>query len=343
MHTSTYLRMEWFVRTHLSGARRKVSVLDVGSCDVNGTYRTIFDSDAFDYRGLDIESGVGVDIVAENPYKWDMIPSDSFDAVISGQTLEHVEFFWFTLAEMARVLRPGGLMCVIVPRNLVRHRHPVDTYRYDVDGMVAMGRYVDFEIVHASMNLAPPGSPREWYDDEQGDAMLVARKPEDWRGVVAPETYAYAPAPLDELATGFVDDRIFKLAGELNAGSGASVVEAVRYCLSLPEEGGWCEYFVDEFAFSRNGELRISGWAIDEKERKPLLGMFLEINGVCLWCRYGGARRDIDAIWKGCLESGFFCSVPVAAPDGRKMKITACLVSSDASKRSSFEVTGKGR
>lgn len=40
---------------------------------------------------------------------------DTFDVVMSNATLEHDPRFWLTLAEMRRVLKPGGLLLVGVP------------------------------------------------------------------------------------------------------------------------------------------------------------------------------------------------------------------------------------
>ena len=197
--------MEWFAATYLNNlAQRVLSVLDVGSFDVNGSYRPIFPPPRFTYHGLDMSSGPNVDIVARNPYCWQMLDNEAFDVVITGQAFEHIEFFWFTLAEVARVLKPGGYFCLIVPRFQPRHRYPVDVYRFDVDGLVALARYCNFTVWHASMNQAPPGASRLWYG-ENGDAFLVAQKPLDWDGVVNAQSYVFTPADLDKLATGFIE------------------------------------------------------------------------------------------------------------------------------------------
>jgi len=46
---------------------------------------------------------------------FDFFASDikgSQDVVVSGQTFEHMEFFWAGLQRMERVLKPGGLLSV---------------------------------------------------------------------------------------------------------------------------------------------------------------------------------------------------------------------------------------
>ena len=52
------------------------------------------------------------------------LEDDSYDAVISGQMLEHNAFFWLTFLEMARVLKMGGLMIHIAPSRGARAPRP---------------------------------------------------------------------------------------------------------------------------------------------------------------------------------------------------------------------------
>lgn len=197
--------MEWFVNSYLRQSDKTLRVLDVGSYDFNGSYRDIFTGSEFDYVGCDMCSGPNVDVLAENPYCWPMFEDGVFDAVISGQTFEHNEFFWLTVKEMVRVLKPEGWLCIIAPRFSARHRYPIDAYRFDTEGMIAIARYGGLEPVHASMNMAPAGASAEWYDFESGDAMLVAQKPAIWKGFVNPEKYVFTQPDLDALCTGFVE------------------------------------------------------------------------------------------------------------------------------------------
>jgi SAM-dependent methyltransferase len=177
MHKSSILRMQWFLNNFVSGINeQQVRVLDVGSYDVGGSYRHLFDKSKFHYVGLDIEEGPNVDVVLKNPYDWTAIESDSFDIVISGQALEHIEFFWKTMEEMTRVLKKDGLLCLIAPNGFGEHRYPVDCYRFFTDGMVALARYVGIEPLHAHTNAAPSIDESDWYSKTCGDSMLIARK-----------------------------------------------------------------------------------------------------------------------------------------------------------------------
>lgn len=168
--------MARFVKEDLGDRRgQPLRVLDVGSMDVNGSYRQFFDDPAWSYTGLDMEAGNGVDVVLPQPYDWSAVASGSFDVVISGQAFEHIEFPWVTILEVARVLRPGGLLCLIVPSGGYEHRYPVDCWRYYPDGIRALARWADLDVVRADTAWEPAG---EYTDDsaQWADTVLVARK-----------------------------------------------------------------------------------------------------------------------------------------------------------------------
>ena len=152
-----------------------LTILDLGSRSIGGSYRGIFDSPNWTYKGLDLEPGDNVDIVLKEPYTWQEIASNSADIVISGQAFEHIEFFWLTMLEIARVLKPGGLCCIIAPSSGFEHRYPVDCWRFYSDGFAALARYANLEVLQAETkwqeNAYVDGS-NEWKD-----SILVAQKP----------------------------------------------------------------------------------------------------------------------------------------------------------------------
>ena len=120
-------------------------VLDVGGADINGSYRGLF-ADCT-YRSLDFQRA---DIVVTG-YEWPL-PDESFDAVVSGQALEHDPHFWRTMKNMARVLRPGGHAIVIVPSAGGVHRYPVDCYRFLPDAMPALASWAGLELVTSQLD-----------------------------------------------------------------------------------------------------------------------------------------------------------------------------------------------
>ena len=195
--------MKWFVDNYASKINKdKVRILDVGSYDVNGSYKHLFLDGKYEYFGLDMEKGPNVDITLNHPYNWNEIETDAFDIVISGQAFEHAEFFWVTMSEMTRVLRKDGLLCVIAPNGFGEHRYPVDCYRFFTDGMTALARYVCLEILHAHTNCAPKLGTSGWYSETKADAVLIAKKTYEGEvQYVNLNTYECVPANQEELRT----------------------------------------------------------------------------------------------------------------------------------------------
>ncbi len=206
MHQSSILRMKWFVKNYSGRIKKdKIKVLDVGSYDVNGSYKHLFTDEKFEYTGLDMEKGPNVDIVLQNPYSWKEIDTESYDIVISGQAFEHVEFFWVTMSEMTRVLKKDGLICIIAPNGFEEHRYPVDCYRFFTDGMIALARYVNLNVLHAHTNAAPSKNDAAWYSNSAADAMLVAEKTYSGNTTyVDLNTYKCIPADQESLRSGMV-------------------------------------------------------------------------------------------------------------------------------------------
>ena len=78
-----------------------VSVLEIGSLNINGTIRDFFD--AREYVGVDVAPGAGVDVVAEGQ---NLTYADrSFDVTVSAECFEHNPFWLETFENMVRMSR----------------------------------------------------------------------------------------------------------------------------------------------------------------------------------------------------------------------------------------------
>lgn len=108
------------------------TVLDVGSLDENGTNRPLTEALGWTCTGIDIREGVNVDIVVQ-PYNYPF-EDNSFDVVLSGQAMEHVEDLVKWTNELVRVLKPGGRLCITTVWKMFYHPYPVDTWRIMPDG-----------------------------------------------------------------------------------------------------------------------------------------------------------------------------------------------------------------
>jgi 2-polyprenyl-3-methyl-5-hydroxy-6-metoxy-1,4-benzoquinol methylase len=162
------------VSDHYAG--REIHVLDVGSTNIGGSYRDLFGFPGSKYVGVDIQPGANVDIVLSDPYDWTNLRDEAYDVVISGQALEHIEFPWLVLEQIARKLKVGGLGCLIAPSRGPEHRYPVDCYRYYPDGMRALAKWARLTVLECSYVRGASGF-RDG-SDEWGDCHCVVRKPE---------------------------------------------------------------------------------------------------------------------------------------------------------------------
>jgi SAM-dependent methyltransferase len=205
MHDSSYEKMDAFVRVHLAPYRdQPLEILDFGAQVVGDqglSYKGLFDADRWHYRGLDIAAGINVDIQVDNAYDWTEVPSDSVDLVISGQAFEHVEYFWASMFEIVRAIKPGGLAVIIAPSGGFEHRYPLDCWRFYRDGFVALAKYVGCDLIDAFT---------DWGNYDWEDSILVVRKPVsdqagrdefDRRSVLQRALLADVLPTIDELTT----------------------------------------------------------------------------------------------------------------------------------------------
>ncbi len=177
MHQSSMDKMFSFRDRYLGGFdNRPLLICDLGSCDINGSYRKVFDDPAWTYVGLDLAPGKNVDVVLGNPYKWRPIKSDSVDVLVSGQAFEHMEFYWVAMLEVSRVLKPGGVCCIVAPSGGVEHRFPVDCWRFFPDGFRALGRFARLIVLEARTQWEPDSRFSD-LSNMWRDSVLVCRKP----------------------------------------------------------------------------------------------------------------------------------------------------------------------
>lgn len=141
MHRESYDLMKKFAKGYLDAKKdEKLTILDIGALDINGTYQDLFKVfPKWKYFGVDFQPGKNVSILLNDPLDWtEKIQTEHADVLISGQAIEHMPLFWKVFKEMKRVLKKGGLMCIIAPSRGPEHRQPVDCYRFLPDGFMAL-------------------------------------------------------------------------------------------------------------------------------------------------------------------------------------------------------------
>ncbi|MGP9812139.1 class I SAM-dependent methyltransferase [Rhodopseudomonas sp. NSM] len=176
MHQSALDKFRVFLDVYLPAhVGRPLSVMDVGSCAIDGadTHRPDVVRRGWSYLGMDIEPGPNVDLVVSDGYDWTEIADDSQDVVLCSQVLEHTRHPWRLVQEIARVLRPRGLVFLAAPSAGHVHRYPEDCFRYNPDGLPALAEAAGLVVIDASVQRRQVYRSNIWRD-----AVAVAQKPQ---------------------------------------------------------------------------------------------------------------------------------------------------------------------
>jgi SAM-dependent methyltransferase len=145
------LHFEWMIEEAVASYAARLPesarVLDAGSGE--GQYAHHFKRQR--YCGVDLAVGDvlwdysrldAVADLAELPFR-----EDTFDAALHIVTIEHLREPGCALAEIARTLRPGGLLLVAAPHEWEVHQAPHDYFRYTRYGLAYLLEKSGYELV----------------------------------------------------------------------------------------------------------------------------------------------------------------------------------------------------
>jgi SAM-dependent methyltransferase len=168
MHKEVHDEVRAFVNERM-GQLQNANIADIGAYDVNGNLRGLFARPGWTYTGFDLSPGPNVDVVLESETKWGNIPSDTYDVVVSVSTLEHTRMPWLVAAEIARIAKPGALICLTAPYAWPYHAHPIDCWRIFPDGMSALMESVGIEpLLTRAVPVRSDMSHGTWLGDTVG-------------------------------------------------------------------------------------------------------------------------------------------------------------------------------
>lgn len=140
MHKSAYSNVSKFINKYLLTFKgKKLNVLDIGSMNVNGSCKQYFTDMGWNYTGIDIEAGDGVDVVLKDHHKYPFA-DNTFDVAVSISCFEHDEMFWLSFKEIVRVVKNGGYFYLIAPHKDGIHMK-VDCWRFNPDAYKALCKW----------------------------------------------------------------------------------------------------------------------------------------------------------------------------------------------------------
>jgi SAM-dependent methyltransferase len=106
-------------------------VLEIGGRDGADSATALFPAPRFSYANLDAApSDIPHTIVADITDCRATIPDASFDLVVSSDVFEHIDRPWLAAAEIARILKPGGLAITHTLFSWRNHPCPIDYWRF---------------------------------------------------------------------------------------------------------------------------------------------------------------------------------------------------------------------
>ncbi|UCC94473.1 MAG: methyltransferase domain-containing protein [Candidatus Omnitrophota bacterium] len=132
-------------------------ILEIGSCDVNGSLRPIIElQKPAEYIGVDVVEGPGVDMICNAEDILKRFGKESFDVVVSTELLEHVRGWRKVISNIKNICKVGGVMLITTrSRGFDYHGFPYDFWRYEAEDMKNI--FSDCTIERLEKDKSVPG------------------------------------------------------------------------------------------------------------------------------------------------------------------------------------------
>jgi len=128
--------------------------------------------------------------------------SASFDVVLCTQVLEHVTRPRKLFREVARVLKPQGLLILTVPQTTPLHEEPEDYYRFTCYGLKLLAERADLAVLQVTPvggAIATVGQMVLWHCNFLGRVPLIGPA----LAAIAQVTLGWSSLKLDRLSTAY--------------------------------------------------------------------------------------------------------------------------------------------
>jgi SAM-dependent methyltransferase len=161
-----------FVKSQLPEFFVNKSVLDVGSGDINGNNRVLFDNCS--YEGNDVFQANNVTVLS----KTSALPftENTFDTIISTECFEHDPEYSASFQKIVSMLKPGGLFlftCASTgrPEHGTRRTSPNDSYGTigNVEGWTDYYKNLTFEDFKTSIDINVFSQYAHYYNSKSKD------------------------------------------------------------------------------------------------------------------------------------------------------------------------------
>ena len=118
-----------------------IKVLEIGPLGNPSEYQKIINDRSIEWQTLNLVNWTLDDmgnkdqltVLTNDPYHYPVL-DNTYDIVVSGSVMEHVEDIINWYQELKRIIKPGGYIITIVPVSWPYHEAPVDCWRIFPEG-----------------------------------------------------------------------------------------------------------------------------------------------------------------------------------------------------------------
>lgn len=130
-----------FKKYALSFFKPGMKILEIGPYGSPSAYQVIVNDNSIEWNTLNLANSTldemgnrdKLTIITNNPYHYP-VTENSYDIVLSGNVMEHVQDIIKWFAELKRIVKPGGYIIVVMPLSWPYHEAPVDCWRIYPEG-----------------------------------------------------------------------------------------------------------------------------------------------------------------------------------------------------------------
>jgi hypothetical protein len=155
------------------------------------TRHSVWVPHAREYVGVDYEPGDDVDVVADAHELSKHFAAEGVDSVVACSIFEHIKYPWIATAEIAKILKVGGLAFIHTHQTFALHAHPHDYWRFSMEGLAALLPVtLGFKVLSCHYqypcSIVTPDDPLQAQNPSYLNVCLLARK-------VGPAPEAFVP------------------------------------------------------------------------------------------------------------------------------------------------------
>ncbi len=132
------------------GNRRGMKILEIGSREVTGKSDARQRFSNAEYVGFDFYPGPNVDVVGDAHKLSQYFGDQQFDIIYSSAVFEHFAMPWVVATEIAKLLKPGGIIFVETHLSYGSHERPWHFFQFsDMALRVLFSSALGFECIEA--------------------------------------------------------------------------------------------------------------------------------------------------------------------------------------------------